>query len=185
MLTISPSMDILISSNLERLLFHLYNENDKKICDLYGQLVNEGSFEVCEEVKMKLQEEFYGEFCDDIHTKKTIKSVFNKYRYLIDPHTAVAFNVYDKYVMDSKDNAKTIIASTASPYKFVKDVLDSIGEFADGNIFEKLGELSKITRTEIPKPISNLNRKNVRFDNVICKDEMKNYLLNNTVCDKI
>ncbi len=183
--TISPSMDILISSNLERLLFHLYNENDEKICNLYGELVNQGSFEVCEEVKMKLQDEFYGEFCDDIHTKKTIKSVFDKYKYLIDPHTAVAFNVYDKYVMDSKDNTKTIIASTASPYKFVKDVLDSIGEFADGNIFEQLGELSKITRTEIPKPISNLNNKNVRFNKVIFKDEMRSYLLNNTVCETI
>lgn len=183
--TISPSMDILISSNLERLLFHLYNENDKQICDLYSKLVNEGYFEICEEVKMKLQDEFYGEFCDDIHTKRTIKDVFDKYKYLIDPHTAVALNVYDKYVMRTKDNTKTIIASTASPYKFAKDVLVSIGESPDKNIFEQLDKLSKITKTEIPKPISNLNNKNVRFNKVISKDEMRSYLLNVTICEKI
>lgn len=183
--TISPSMDILISSNLERLLFHLYNGNDKQICDLYGKLANEGVFEISKDVKMKLKDEFYGEFCDDIHTKETINNVFNTYKYLIDPHTAVALNVYDKYVMQTNDNTKTIVASTASPYKFAKDVLCSIDESTSENIFEQLDKLSKITKTEIPKPIFNLNNKNIRFDKVIYKDEMTSCLLNDADCEKI
>lgn len=183
--TISPSMDILISSNLERLLFHLYDENGKQICYLYKKLANEGSFEISNEVRMKLQDEFFGEFCDDMQTKATIKTVFDTYNYLIDPHTAVALNVYDKYVMQTKDNTKTIIASTASPYKFAKDILCSIGESASENVFEQLDKLSKVTNTEIPKPILNLNSKNVRFSKLISKGEMRSYLLSDVSFERI
>ncbi len=182
--TISPSMDILISSNLERLLFDLYNGNDEQICDLYSKLSNEGSFELSEEVKIKLKDEFYGGFCDDANTKETIRNVFDKYKYLIDPHTAVAFNVYDQYLGQTKDDTKTIIASTASPYKFAKDVLDSIGKSADKNIFEQVDQLSKITQTEIPQPILDLNSKEVRFNKVISKNNMRTYVLDNTFCEK-
>ena len=183
--TISPSMDILISSNLERLVFNLYNDSDEQICDLYSKLASEGSFEISEEVKIKLKDEFYGGFCDDANTKQTIKNVFDEYNYLIDPHTAVAFNVYDRYVMQTKDNTKTIIASTASPYKFAKDVLDSIDESAGENIFGQVDQLSKITKTQIPKPILDLRRKSIKFNRVISKSEMKNYVLDSTVSKKI
>lgn len=182
--TISPSMDILISSNLERLLFDLYNRNDQQICDLYSKLANEGVFEISEEVKIKLKDEFYGGFCDDTNTKETIKNVFDKYKYLIDPHTAVAFNVYDQYLDQTKDDTKTIIASTASPYKFVRDVLASIGKSAAKNIFEQVDQLSKITKTEIPQPILDLNSKKVRFNRVISKNNMRTYVLDNTFCEK-
>ena len=182
--TISPSMDILISSNLERLLFDLYNGNNEQICDLYSELANKGSFEISEEVKIKLKDEIYGGFCDDANTKETIKNVFDKHKYLIDPHTAVAFNVYDQYLVQTKDNTKTIIASTASPYKFAKDVLSSIGKSADENIFEQIDKLSKITKTEIPKPILDLNSKEVRFNKVISKSDMRTYVLDNTLCKK-
>lgn len=183
--TISPSMDILISSNLERLVFNLYNDSDEQICDLYSKLASEGSFEISEEVKIKLKDEFYGGFCDDANTKQTIKNVFDEYNYLIDPHTAVAFNVYDRYVMQTKDNTKTIIASTASPYKFAKDVLDSIDESAGENIFGQVDQLFKITKTQIPKPILDLRRKSIKFNRVISKSEMKNYVLDSTVSKKI
>lgn len=182
--TISPSMDILISSNLERLLFYLYSDNDEQICDLYNKLADEGVFEISDEIKTKLKNEFFGEFCDDISTKETIKNVFDEYKYLIDPHTAVAFNVYDKYISRTKDETKTIIASTASPYKFTKDVLSSIGGSIDENIFEQVIQLSKITKTDIPKPILDLSSKNIRFNKVITKSDMRSYVLNNTICEK-
>lgn len=176
--TTSPSMDILISSNLERLLFDLYDEDDFKINDLYHKLSTDGVFEISREVKLKLKNEFYGGFCDDDQTKKSIKNVLEKYEYLCDPHTAVAFNVYNEYFEKTNDKTKTIIVSTASPYKFSKTVLESVDKNMneDEDIFNTIEKLSKVTKTKIPSPILQLKNLKIRFDKTISKSDMFEYI---------
>ena len=177
--TTSPSMDILISSNLERLLFDLYDEDDLKINELYHKLSTDGVFEISQEVKIKLKNEFYGGFCDDDQTKKSIKNVLEKYEYLCDPHTAVAFNVYNEYFEKTNDKTKTIIVSTASPYKFSKTVLEAVDKNMDEdkNIFNTIEKLSEVTKTKIPSPILQLKNLKIRFDKTISKSDMFEYIL--------
>ena len=132
--TISPSMDILISSNLERLLYHLCGENDAQIREWFGALAKEGRYEVSDDVKKALSEEFCAGFCDDEQTKATIKEIYDKYSYTCDTHTAVAVKVYEDYKKATGDDTVTVIASTASPYKFSGSVLSAIGAEAGGKI---------------------------------------------------
>src|SRR5690606_8169069 len=117
----SPSMDILISNNLERLLFHINGENDKLILDLMEQLSSNGFYRVNKE----LFNEFYGDFTDMERVEASIKQVFEKYDYLIDTHTAVAYHACQRYKSISNDNRKNIIVSTASPFKFSEAVASS------------------------------------------------------------
>ena len=170
--TESPSMDILISSNLERLLYLLNNSNDIDIKNWQEKLFNEGEYEVPNLVKSELQKYFYGASCDDDGTKKTIKEVFDKYGYLIDTHTAVAFNAYSQYKNETNDNTVTVIASTASPYKFAPAVLKALNLELSIDDFENLNKLSQVTNTEIPENIKNLKNKKVRFCGVIENQEM-------------
>ncbi|MBO5104404.1 MAG: threonine synthase, partial [Ruminococcus sp.] len=116
--TVSPSMDILISSNLERLLYLLTDRNDSVIKEWFGKLSAEGRYEVSDEIKAKISEEFFAGFCDDVQTKNTIHEIYEKYSYTCDTHTAVAVKVYEDYKKLTGDTTKTVIASTASPYKF-------------------------------------------------------------------
>ena len=113
--TCSPSMDILISSNLERLLYLVTGQDDALIRDWFNQLATNGKYEVNDTVKAVLKDEFFGGFCDDVDTKKTIKDIYDKYGYTCDTHTAVAVKVYQDYKAQTGDTTKTIIASTASP----------------------------------------------------------------------
>ena len=124
--TTSPSMDILISSNLERLLYQLCGKDDAVIRDWFGKLSSEGKYTVSDSVKEKLQADFWGGFCDDEQTAATIKKTFEEYGYLCDTHTAVAVKVYQDYTAETGDKTKCIIASTASPYKFNDAVLAAI-----------------------------------------------------------
>ena len=110
--TCSPSMDILISSNLERLLYMLSGENDAQIREWFTALSEEGRYEVTDDIKAKLSEEFYAGFCDDSETKATIKNIYDKYSYVCDTHTAVAVKVYEDYRRATGDTARTIIASS-------------------------------------------------------------------------
>ena len=172
-LTTSPSMDILISSNLERLLFEISNRDSKKVNDLLNDLNTKGIYEIDENMKNNL-DSFYGSFANEEEVKETIKEVFEKHGYLLDTHTAVAYNCHQKYIKDTDDNTKTVIVSTASPYKFSKDVLNSISD-VDLNIddFEIINKLSNTTNTEIPKPIKELQNLEIRH-NITCeKDELK------------
>lgn len=171
-LTSSPSMDILISSNLERLLYLLSNENDAYVNSLQKSLSECGKYSVTDEIKEKIQNEFYGGFCDDTETANTIKDIFESFGYLIDTHTAVAVNVYQKYSEATNDERPCLIASTASPYKFAGDVLKAIGKTADGDKFKVLDDLSLATSTPIPKPIEKLKNANVRFTEVYSKEDM-------------
>ncbi|MDO5559139.1 MAG: threonine synthase [Oscillospiraceae bacterium] len=176
--TCSPSMDILISSNLERLLYILTGENDQKIKEWFSLLATCGKYEVDEDVKKKLAEEFYGGFCDDNDTKAAISSVFDKYSYTCDTHTAVAVKVYEDYRKETGDKTKTLIASTASPYKFSASVLDAVCKEAEGmdeyDMIDKLYELSNI---DIPQSLAQLKNKPVLFKECIDKTDMKDFVL--------
>lgn len=176
--TISPSMDILISSNLERLLYLLTNENDEQIREWFGELASEGKYEVSDEVKSVLQKEFYGGYCADEETEKTIKEIYEKYGYTCDTHTAVAVKVYQDYESATGDKTKTLIASTASPYKFSASVLNAIQKDAicddEYEMVEKLSELSDIP---VPLSLAELKTKERRFTGSIDKLDMKKFVL--------
>ena len=170
--TISPSMDILISSNLERLIFELSGNDDTFVKSVQNSLSNTGTYTVPDSIKEKIKDLFYADFCSDEETLDTIKSTFCNYGYLCDTHTAVALGVYNKYVKNTGDKLPCVIASTASPYKFAKDVLKAVSdEKAEGN-FETVSKLSEVTNTEVPLPIKNLENAKVRFKEVYEKEKI-------------
>ena len=176
--TASPSMDILISSNLERLLYHLTGEDDKLINEWFTALKNDGRYEVNDSVKAAIKENFYAGCCDDEQTKGAIKEVFDEYSYLMDTHTAVAYKVYEDYKKKTGDNTKTLIASTANPYKFGFAVYDALGGETEGvDEFELIGKLEKLTKTTCPKALSDTKNKPVRFTGSIKPEEMAEAVL--------
>ena len=174
--TISPSMDILISSNLERLLYHLCGENDATIRDWFGKLASEGRYEVSEDVKKVLSEEFYAGCCDDAQTKECIKGIYDKYSYTCDTHTAVAVKVYQDYKAAAGDDTVTVIASTASPYKFSGSVLSAIGVSTDADEFSLVDRLAEASKLPVPASLAALKDKDVRFSETVDKAEMKDYV---------
>lgn len=174
--TISPSMDILISSNVERLLFELYQHDSEKISELMDQLKEHWVYQIEEQVLETLKKEFVGGFCGDVKTKETIKEIFDEYGYLCDPHTAVAASVYSEYQKESGDNHKTIIVSTANPYKFAGSVLEALGEDVPNDEFEAMKKLQKKSLVTIPEQLANLKEKPVRFSKSIDKNTIKDYI---------
>ena len=172
--TISPSMDILVSSNLERLLYKLSDNNDALVRELMTKLKTEGVYEVPQEVKEKIASAFYGGFCDEELTQTTIKELFDSKGYLCDTHTSVAVAVYDKYVNETGDKTPAVIASTASPYKFSKSVLEAISdnELPESE-FDMVDMLFELSNTKVPTPIAELKGLEARFDNVTEKENMK------------
>ncbi|MDE5583525.1 MAG: threonine synthase [Ruminococcus sp.] len=176
--TVSPSMDILISSNLERLLYLLTDKNDILIKEWFGKLATNGRYEVSDDIKAKLKEEFCAGFCDDEQTKATISEIYNEYSYTCDTHTAVAVKVYRDYKAETGDTTKTIIASTASPYKFSEAVLEAVqggkSELDEYDMIDKLNELSGMA---VPSALADLKNKPERFNDVIEKSEQKQYVL--------
>ena len=176
--TVSPSMDILISSNLERLLYLLTGRDDAIIRDWFGKLASEGKYEVSADVKAKLQEEFCAGYCDDEQTKEVIHEIYEKYSYTCDTHTAVAVKVYEDYKKATGDTTKTVIASTASPYKFSAAVLEAVqngkSDLDEYDMIDKLAELSKMP---VPSALADLRNKPERFNDVIDKADQKKYVL--------
>lgn len=171
--TISPSMDILISSNLERLLYHMSGNNAEQINLWFGKLAKEGRYEVSDDVKKAISAEFYAGFCDDTQTKATIKEIFDKHGYLMDTHTAVAMKVYLDYKKETGDRTKTIVASTANPYKFSDAVYSALGGEIDGvDEFDIIEKLEKASKTAAPKSLTSLRTKTVRFSTVCEKSDM-------------
>ena len=177
--TTSPSMDILISSNLERLLYLLTGEDDAQIREWFTALAENGTYEVTDAVKAKLTEQFYGGFCDDAETKATIAELYQKYGYTCDTHTAVAVKVYEDYRKETGDTTKTLIASTASPFKFSASVLDALGKKpADGtDEYDMVELLHEVSSMEIPQSLAALKTKPRRFDGSIDKSEMQQFVL--------
>lgn len=172
--TISPSMDILISSNLERMLYALSDGNDKLVAGLQKDLAEQGTFTLNEDMKNRLSDLFYGGFCSDEDTQKTIQKYFGENGYLCDTHTAVALNVYEQYVANTGDDRVTVVASTASPYKFAHSVLPAVSDETPSGEFEAVRLLSSKTDTKIPAPIVALESAQVRFKNICEKEEMQN-----------
>lgn len=174
--TISPSMDILISSNLERFLYDLTNQNDALVAKWMKELNTNGIYEVSDDVKAKLQELFWAGYADDNETKATIKSCANQFDYVMDTHTGVAQAVYNKYTAETGDETKTIIASTASPFKFNQSVLIALEDcsyVAGKDEFTLLEELHEKSGMAIPKSLYELKDKSVIFDLVCEKDQMQ------------
>jgi threonine synthase len=171
--TISPSMDILISSNLERLLYHISGRDGELVSFLMDQLKKKGRFEIPDGIKDNLKD-FYGGFADDSLTGMSISQVFGSYGYLKDTHTSVAYSVLKRYRDITKDSTRTIIVSTASPYKFTSAVMNSIDiNYRGINSFELLTEMSRLGNGEIPKPLRDLETSPV-IHNIICSSsEMK------------
>lgn len=169
-LTMSPSMDILISSNLERLLYLVSGASET--AEYMRSLNSQGFYEVAEHTQNAISESFAGYFADEGKTAQTIKDSCEKYGYLMDTHTAVAFSALADYRSESCDCRKTVVASTASPYKFAKDVYGSLfGSFSKSDL-TALNELSSHTCTEIPLPLSNLSQRKVNFTSVTTPDKI-------------
>ncbi len=175
--TSSPSMDILISSNLERMLYLLYGNDASAVAELMKQLKESGRYAVSPEVLEKLQSEFFGGSCDDAETAATIGEVFRKYNYLCDPHTAVAVNVYEQYRAETGDNTPCVLASTASPYKFASAVLPAVfsGELP-ADEFGMVEKLSEVTGTPVPKPLAGLKELPVLHKGCVGKEEMSAFI---------
>lgn len=171
-LTNSPSMDILISSNLERLIYRIAGNDAEKNKTMMEALNRDGKYEITEEMKGRLQE-FYGNYASEEETAQTIKNMYEETGYVLDTHTAVAASVYEKYVRETGDTRKTVIASTASPFKFTRSVMNAIDEKYDSmGDFELVDELSRIGRLPIPRAIEEIRTAPVLHDRVAESSEM-------------
>lgn len=176
--TISPSMDILISSNLERLLYYLTGGDDRLINDWFGALKTSGKYEVNDDVKKQLSGLFYAGCCSDEETKAQIHKTFTEEHYLLDTHSAVAVKVYEDYRAKTGDETKTIIASTANPYKFGRAVYEAVGGKGDiEDEFELISRLERETGTKMPAPLAATKDKAVRFTQTVEKQEMGGFVL--------
>ena len=172
-LTTSPSMDILISSNLERLIYRIAGNDAEKNAALMAALSGQGKYEITAEMKEKLAD-FYGNYATEKETAATIKELYEETGYVIDTHTAVAATVYNKYKAQTKDEAKTVIASTASPFKFTRSVMEAIDEkYAAMDDFALVDELSKLANVKVPNAIEEIRIAPVLHDRVCDKEEMK------------
>ena len=169
--TMSPSMDILISSNLERLLLAL-PQDTAEVAHYMNQLSETGKYQVGDRVKEKLQRRFKGYFCDDQETQRVIRAMFEANGYLIDTHTAVAFSALEQYRQETGDDTPAIVASTASPFKFCSSVLAALGETSAASGLDALDQLTARTGQPAPAPLAGLRDKKVRFTQVVEKEHM-------------
>ena len=177
--TISPSMDILVSSNLERLLFHLTDGDSARVAGWMKSLNDTGRYEVDAQTLAKLRDLFWAGYCDDAATKNTIREMFQVENYLCDPHTAVAVHVYQQYTETTGDlSTPTVVVSTASPYKFAPSVLEAVsGQVSACDDFARVEELSALTGAPVPQPILSLRGKPVRFTQSCAKEQMAQTVL--------
>ncbi len=174
--TTSPSMDILISSNLERLLYEVAGGNSAQVIEWMKGLNTEGKYSVDKDTLKSLQHSFVGGFADETGVAKTILDVYDRTDHVIDTHTAVGFNIYGRYHTRSNDETKTVFVSTASPFKFAPAVMDSIrgAGYSNGRSIETvIKELSDESGLEIPKSIAELGTKEIRHKDVIDKEQME------------
>ena len=163
-LTNSPSMDILISSNLERLIYKIAGNNAEKNRNFMEQLGAEGKYEITEEMKEKLRE-FYGNYANEEETAQTIRQVYEETGYVLDTHTAVGKAVYEKYKKETQDNTKTVIASTASPFKFTRSVMTAIDKkYEDMEDFQLVDELSELAKIPVPQAIEEIRTAEIRHN---------------------
>ena len=177
-LTASPSMDILISSNLERLIYHISGDSASKDAEYMKQLTETGKYEITDDMRSKLVD-FFGGFATEEETFDTIRKVFDKTGYLMDTHTAVASSVYSKYVNETGDKTATVIASTASPFKFTRSVMNALGKGDDSkDDFALADELSAVSGVAIPDAVSSIRTAEIRHKTVVDKTEMEKAVKN-------
>lgn len=175
--TMSPSMDILVSSNLERLLF-LMSEDTELVASLMNRLNTEGVYAVPEMLWQTIQSVFWAGCCGDAEAQQTIGKVWKENRYLCDPHTATGWAVAEDYVNHVADHRPMVVLATASPYKFPAAVLSAIGGDCSGDEFEQMERLSEISGIPVPKNLAGLREKQERHTGVIDKDKMLDFVLN-------
>lgn len=172
MLTSSPSMDILISSNLERLIYRIAGNDSAANASLMQSLRENGKYEITAQMKEALAD-FYGNYATEAEDAAQIKKIYEDTGYVIDTHTAVASKVYDKYVEETGDKTKSVIASTASPFKFTRSVMNAIDPKYDSKSdFELVDELSKIANVDVPQAIEDIRSAAVLHDRVCEVNEM-------------
>lgn len=172
-LTTSPSMDILISSNLERLIYRIAGNDAVKNKELMQALSGKGEYEITEDMKAELAD-FYGNYATEAETSATIRKVYESDGYIMDTHTAVAATVYDKYIAATGDKTPTVIASTASPYKFTRSVMNSIDSSYDSKTdFELVDELNALSKVKVPQAIEDIRTAPVRHNTVCDKEDME------------
>ena len=174
--TESPSMDILVSSNLERLLY-LMSGDTELVASLMKRLDAEGSYTIPEAMLYKIQNQFWAGFCDDARGADAIRNVWEKYGYLCDTHTAAGWAVAEDYVNQTSDTRPMVVLSTASPYKFPKAVLAAIGGDTSGDEFTLMERLEAMTQVKIPANLSGLRQKPERHTGVINKEDMLDFVL--------
>lgn len=175
--TISPSMDILVSSNLERLLYEVTDHDSVQVSKWMEELQTKGTYSVDRNIQERILNTFFGTWVDEIETSETIGNVFTNYRYLLDPHTAVAYRALEKYRLLTSDNTYSIVLSTASPFKFSKVVLSALepdADFTHLDDFQILDKLSTISGIAVPANLAGLKEAPVLHLGVIPKEEMEN-----------
>lgn len=171
-LTNSPSMDILISSNLERLIYHIAGNDAAKNADLMASLAATGKYEISPDMREKL-DGFYGNYSSEAETAETIKALYEKTGYIIDTHTAVAAGVYKKYLKETGDDTPTVIASTASPFKFTRAVMGAIdSKYEKEEDFVLVDKLSELGQVKVPQAIEDIRSAAVLHDTVVEVDDM-------------
>ena len=172
-------MDILISSNLERLIYDLCEKDCLKLVELFDSLAKTGTFSIEEAMKDKLVE-FWGGYATEAQTFKAIRQVYQENKYLIDTHSAVGYFVYKEYLESTSDRTKTVIASTASPFKFPGSVLRAISNdfsaYENLDEFEILSKLSEATGLQIPKPLKGIGEKHILHNNICSIPDMKQFV---------
>ena len=177
-LTTSPSMDILISSNLERLIYKISGEDARKDTDLMTELKTKGSYAITGEMKANLAD-FAAGYATEEQVAKTIHDIYEDTGYVMDTHTAVAATVYKAYREDSKDDRKTVIASTASPYKFAGSVMSAIDtKYKGQDDFKLIEELQKVSGTELPNAIKEIMNAEIRHNTECDVDQMEQTVKN-------
>ena len=174
--TTSPSMDILVSSNLERLLYLLSGDTEL-VSQLMQQLKEKGAYTVPADLLAKIQAEFCASYCDDARAEEIMGRVFRDYGYLCDPHTAAGWAAAEDYVTQTGDHTPMVVLSTASPYKFPAAVLTAIGGDTDGDEFCQMERLSRLSGVPIPGNLSGLQGKPEKHTGVIPKEKMLDFVL--------
>ena len=172
-ITKSPSMDILISSNLERLLY--LTCGSERCSEYMAQLKEKGEYKLTDEELAKIRSEFDAGFCDDIETINTIERVYKEHGYLMDTHTAVAWSVYEKWAQETGNRDKTVVLSTASPYKFSNSVMKALGQSYNGE-FDALKKLHAYTGVKIPSSLDGIESKAVFHNITVEKDDMQSFV---------
>ena len=176
--TMSPSMDILVSSNLERLLYEITGRDSEKVTNLMNELKTSGYYTIDEDTLYDAVPEFFGYFSTEEETKEVINNVFDEYGYLLDPHTAVGVSAYFKYLNEILDDSAAVILSTANPYKFPQSVLEAVSDVKESDAFKAIKKLNMATGAEIPEDIKNLKEKPILHNITVDKAKISETIIN-------